>query len=327
MTLHYITLHDSIALHCIALRCATLHYITYIHIHMYIYMQTYIYIYIYIYTWIYIYIYTCIHMYIYIRSMFLIVLFLIDRYMLQAYCIILFGSPSKSVSNSQDTTSRVRWTPHADAQLHNWHCSFKLFLEMACGQISRCFGGAKRAVCFVRWIWIWRYLKWTMMLQTYVESVWICIWYIWYSNTKGDVRIWLVYSDIFGISSCKPSSLQFWQLQLEIAGGVAPSWRSLHCLRKALGQPLPQASQFSSILHILSTSPNAVCPYFRTKRRYTLYTTWITVIRWDAMQHDFESWEVSQNPDKTRYVMLCCSATIEGYKAQLSNCSNSRAWV
>lgn len=69
--------------------------------------------------------------------------------MLQAKCIIMIGSPSKAVLNSQDTTSRVRRTrTHADAQLHNWHCSFKLFLEMARGQISRCFGGAKRAVCF-----------------------------------------------------------------------------------------------------------------------------------------------------------------------------------
>ena len=195
MTWHYITLHYMTVLHCIALRYVTLHYITLHYIHtypcVYIYMQTYIYIYIHIHEYIYIHMHS--YVYIYIRSMFLIVLFLIDRDMLQAYCIILFGSPSKSVSNSQDTTSRVRWTrTHADAQLHNWHCSFKLFLEMACGQISRCFTGAKRAVCFVRWIWIWRYLKWTMMLQTYVESVWICIWYIWYSNTKGDVRIWCI---------------------------------------------------------------------------------------------------------------------------------------
>lgn len=77
--------------------------------------------------------------------------------MLQAKCIIMIGSPSKAVLNSQDTTSRVRRTrTHADAQLHNWHCSFKLFLEMARGQISRCFGGAKRAVCFFRRISVWR---------------------------------------------------------------------------------------------------------------------------------------------------------------------------
>ena len=167
-------------------------------------------------------------------------------------------------------------------QLHNWHCSFKLFLEMARGQIFKiAFGGAKRAVCFFPPNF---QFEGNDDPTKHMCNLYESIFDTFDTRTlKGDARIWCIRM-YFGISCCKPSSFAI------LAAAAGDSWR---CCAFLAFIALPSKSSwdsaclkprsFSSILWYSFPPAQTQCVrnFYRNneKRHYTQ----LDLTRWSGM--------------------------------------------